>query len=98
MSASHLKINLPMSAKARSKIYHDPKDSSSLGGVDRLLQRSRQVHVPGVTRQTVQTYLKREQACTLHKPARRLFTRNHNYVAGIDAQWQAELADMHGIA
>ena len=38
-----------------------------------------------------------EQAYTLHKPARRRFTRNHIYVAGIDAQWQADLADMQGI-
>ena len=35
---------------------------------------------------------------TLHKPARRRFTKNHTYVAGIDAQWQANLADMQGIA
>ena len=31
-------------------------------------------------------------------PARRRFTRNHIYVAGINAQWQADLADMQGIA
>ena len=75
-----------MSAEALSKIYHDPKDPGSLGGVDRLLQRARQLHVPGVTRKTVQEYLKSEQAYTLHKPARRRLTRNHTYVAGIDAQ------------
>ena len=45
-----------------------------------------------------QKYLQSEQAYTLHKPARRRFTRNHTYVAGIDAQWQADLADMQGIA
>ena len=33
----------------------------------------------------------------LHKTARRRFTRNHTYVAGIDAQWQADLADMQSI-
>ena len=87
-----------MSAEALSKIYHDPKNPGSLGGVDRLLQRIRQFHVPGVTRKTVQKYLKSEQAYTLHKPARRRFTRNQTYVAGIDAQWQADLADMQGIA
>ena len=87
-----------MSAEALSKIYHDPKDPGSLGGVDRLLQRARQLHVPGVTRETVQEYLKSEQAYTLPKPARRRFTRNHTYVARIDAQWQADLADMQGIA
>ena len=66
--------------------------------VDRLLQRAKQLHLPNAMRQTIQEYLKSEQAYTLHKPARRRFTRNHTYVAGIDAQWQADLADMQGIA
>ena len=87
-----------MSVEALSRIYHDPKDPGSLGGVERLLRRARQLHVPGVTRKTVQEYLGSEQAYTLHKPARRRFSRNHTYVLGIDAQLQADLADMQGIA
>ena len=87
-----------MSAEALSKIYHDPKDPGSLGGVKRLLRRAKQLHVPGSKRQTVQEYLRSEQADTLHKPARHRFIRNHTFVAGIDAQWQADLADMQGIA
>ena len=57
-----------------------------------------QLHVSCILRQTVQDYLKSEQAYTLHKPARRLFTKNHTDVAGIDAQWQVDLADMQSIA
>ena len=87
-----------MSTKTLSKIYNDSKDPGSLGGVERLLQRAKQLQVPGVTRKTFQEYLKSEQAYTLHKPARRRFITNHTYVAGIDAQWQADLADMQGIA
>ena len=87
-----------MSAEVLSKIYHDPKDPGSLGGVERPLRRARQLHVPGLTRKTVQEYFRSEQAYSLHKPARRRFTRNHTYVAGIDAQWQTDLADMQGIA
>ena len=34
----------------------------------------------------------------MHKSAHRRFTTNNTYVAGIDAQWQADLADMLGIA
>ena len=49
-------------------------------------------------RQTIQEYLKSEQAYTLHKPALRRFTRNHTCVAGIDDQWQADLVDMQSIA
>ena len=87
-----------MSADVLSKIDHNHKDPGSLGCVERLLRRSRQLHVPGVTRKPVQEYLRSEQAYPLHKPARRRFTRNHTYVAGIDAQWQTDLADMQGIA
>ena len=43
-------------------------------------------------------YLRGQQAYTLHKPARRHYKRNTTYVAGIDAQWQADLADMQGVA
>ena len=87
-----------MSAEVLSKIYHDPKNPGSLGGVERLVQRAKQLHVPNVTRKSVQEYLRSKQAYTLHKPARRRFTRNHTYVAGIDAQWQTDLVDMQGIA
>ena len=81
-----IKIKLQMSAKVLSKIYHDPKIPGSLSGVERLLRRARQLHVPGVTRKTVQEYLRSKQAYMLHKPARRQFTKNHTYVAGIDGQ------------
>ncbi|MCP6725759.1 transposase family protein, partial [Klebsiella pneumoniae] len=61
-------------------------------------RRARQLKVEGATRKTVETYLKGQQAYTLHKPSRRHYKRNKIYVAGIDAQWQADLADMLGIA
>ena len=87
-----------MSAEVLSRIYYDPKDPGSLGGVERLLRRAKELHAPDTPRTKVEEYLRSEQAYTLHKPARRRFTRNHTYVAGIDAQWQADLADMQGIA
>ena len=87
-----------MSAEVLSRIYHDPKDPGSLGGVDRLLRRARQLQAPGATRNNVVKFLRSEQAYTLNKPGRRRFARNHTYVAGIDAQWQADLADMQGLA
>ena len=54
--------------------------------------------MPRVNRQDVVEYLRGEQAYTLHKPARRHYKSNHIYVGGIDAQWQADLADMQGLA
>ena len=87
-----------MSAEALSKIYHDPNNPGSLDSVERLLRRAKQLQVPGVTRKTVQKYIQSEQAYMLHKTARRQFNRNHTYVAGIDFQWQTNLADMQGIS
>ena len=79
------------------RIYHDPHDPGSLGGVDRLLRRAKQLKLPGANRQSVADYLRGEQAYTLHKPSRRHYKRNPIYVGGIDAQWQADLAEMQGL-
>ena len=87
-----------MSAETLSIIYHHPKYSGSFCNVEPHLRRARQLNVPNATRLMVQKYLRSDQAYTLHKPERRRFTRNHTYVAGIDAQWQAKKADMQGIA
>ena len=71
-----------MSAEALSKIYYEPKTPGSLDNVEWLLQRAWQLHVPYVTRKTVQEYPKSEHAYTLHKPARRWFTRYHTMWRG----------------
>ena len=87
-----------MSAETLNKIYHDSKAHNSLGGFKWYLRRARQLPVPGATLQTVQEHLRSEQAYTLHKFARRWFIRHNTQVAGIDAQWQTDLADMQGIS
>ena len=46
------------------RIYRDPSDPGSLGGVDRLLRRAKELNVPNVTRQSVIQFLKGEQAYT----------------------------------
>ena len=81
-----------------AEIYHSPGDPGSLGGAERLFRRAKELHIPGVTRQSVREYLKGEQAYTLHRPRRRHFERNPTYVAGIDAQWQADLCDMQALS
>ena len=80
------------------RIYHNFQDPGSFGGIDRLLRRVKQLHVASVNFQDVVEYLGGEQDYTLHKPARRHYQRNHIYVGGIDTQWQADLADMQGLA
>ena len=87
-----------MFAEILIKINNHPTNYRSLGGVKQLLQRASQLLVLCVTQKSVQEYQLSEQTYTLHKPARRRFTRNNIYVAGIDAQLQIDLADMQGIS
>ena len=44
------------------RIYRDPTDPGSLGRIDRLLRRAKQLKVPGVNCLVVEQFLKREQA------------------------------------
>ena len=86
------------SVVALKRIYHNSQDPGSLGGIDRLLRRTKQLQDPSVNRQDVVEYLSGEQAYTLHRPARRHYQLNQINVGGIDSQWQPDLADMQGLA
>ena len=44
--------------------------------------------------QDVRDWLRKQQTYTLHKHIRKKFLRRKTVVAGIDTQWQADLADM----
>lgn len=87
-----------MNQQNLEKLYHDPSDAGSFGGVERLFRRATELKLPNISRKTVSNFLNGEQSYSLHKPMRRHFIRNHIYVAGIDAQWHADLADMQGLA
>ena len=78
-------------------IYEDPSDPGSFGGVNRLLESARK-HEMKVNRNQVETFLKKHEAYTLHRPARRRFQRNPTIVGGIDHQWQADLLDMGSLS
>ena len=72
-------------------------DTGSYGGVEQLYRRAVESKVPNINREAVRDFLTRQRAYTLHKPARRRFTRNRTYVGKIDKQWQADLADIVGL-
>ena len=92
----------PASRDERDKqlddIYYNPEDPGSYGGVKRLLKRAREVGIPEITQAKIKDYLRDQQAYTLHKPARKHFTRNRTITGAIDKQWQADLADMQSLA
>ena len=79
---------------ALKPIYHNPQNPGCFGDIDRLLRRAKQLKVLSFNRQDVVEYLRGDQVYTLHKTARRHYQRNHIYVGVINAQWQADLADM----
>jgi len=67
------------------KIYYDPKNSASLGGVQNLKK--------AVGKNPLQ-WLQSQRAYTLHKPARRNFPMRRTRTSHSGAQWQADLNDM----
>jgi len=83
--------------KKLSSLYLNPKDPGSLGGVQRLFKRAKEL---GITadREKVKEFLETQRVYSYHKPVRKKFLRNKTIVAGIDSQWQADLADVQSIA
>ena len=79
------------------RIYRDPKDPGSLGGVERLRLRAKKL---GNTnkRQVIKDFLATKRSYSYHKQVPKHFVRNRTVVGGIDTQWQADLADMQNLA
>ena len=83
--------------KELDKIYYNVGEPGSYGGVKRLLDTAKAKGLK-VTEKIIKKYLTGQASYSLHKPARKHFTRNPTVVGGIDQQWQADLADMQAIA
>lgn len=83
-------------AEQLKQIYYEADDGGSFGSIEALLARVRQLKgFENVSRKQVRDFLKAQLAYTLHKPYRKRFSRNPIIVNGIDAQWQADLADLN---
>ena len=82
--------------KLLSQIYTHPSEPGTFGGVDRLCEPAKRQKKKKVSVKyaDVTKFLKGQVTYTLHKQIRRKFTRNPTIVKGIDAQWQADLADV----
>ncbi|CAM5102123.1 unnamed protein product [Natator depressus] len=76
------------------KIYYTPGEVGSFGRLNPLFQVAKK-HSKTVNRRQVTAWLSDQDAYTLHKPARIRFKRNKTVVSDVDAQWQADLVDMH---
>ena len=72
-----------------STIYLNPALVGSFGGVEPLRQAAGK---------DPKEWLRTQDSYTLYKPVRRRFRRRKYVVKGIDALWQADLADMKDLA
>ena len=90
-------INLNKINERLKNLYYSADDTGLCGGVERLNLQAVENQVPHITRNAVRDMLFRQRADTLHKPARRHFSRNRIYFGCIDKQWQADLANMVGL-
>lgn len=84
-------------AELLKKIYLDPASAGSYGGVDRLMGEALKVNKK-VRFSDVKTFLKSNDAYTQHRDIIRKYDRQPVMVAGIDAQWQADLVVIPNLA
>jgi Integrase core domain/Chromo (CHRromatin Organisation MOdifier) domain len=75
------------------KIYYDVHNPAGYSSAQKLLAAARLI-LPSLTLRQVQEWLSSQLTYTLHKPARRRFTRNRILVGQYNEQWQADLVDM----
>ena len=78
-------------------LYYNPSLPSSFGGVDRLMKQVRTEGNVSLKRHDLTEWLKGQDTYTLHKPILKNIQRNKTIVAGIDDQWQADLADLSSL-
>jgi hypothetical protein len=80
------------------KLYTNPSKPSSFGGVDALYRYVKKDGKHQLTRSQVRSWLRSQDAYTLHRPVRYRYPRNRILVGGIDDQWQADLVDLSSIS
>lgn len=74
-------------------VYYNTSSPACFAGSDAVYREARK-RSKKVTRKMVDDFLAQQEAYTLHKQARHRFPRNATRTAGIDVDWQADLADM----
>ena len=73
--------------------YFNPGAPASFGGVGKLVR-----HVEGATAEKTKRWLSGERAYTLHKPARRRYSRLKTVTSGPFVQFQGDLMDVQRLA
>lgn len=79
-------------------IYFNPEHEASFGGVEKLYKFVREDGRYRLSRKQIREWLEGIDTYTLHKPARRRFSRSRVIVGGMDDQWQMDLVDMSALS
>jgi hypothetical protein len=81
-----------MDSKLRD-VFYNLNSPACFAGAQAVLNECKKRKIK-VTKKQVDVFLSKQDAHTLHKPTYRRFKRNATKTAGIDVDWQSDLADM----
>ena len=74
------------------KHYYEPSQPGSYGGIKPLIRYT------GTSGKSVITWLRTQDAYTLHRPVRKKFARRKTFSKGINDVFQADLADLQNLS
>ncbi len=75
------------------KLYYSTDSPACYAGVTKLYNEAKK-KLPQIKVKDVQDFLSKQETYTLHRPVKRRFPRNRIVTAGLDVDWQADLADL----
>ena len=73
--------------------YYNVNSPACFAGADTVLRECKKKN-KRITKKEVDDFLAKQETYTLHRQTRRRFNRNTTRTAGLDVDWQADLADM----
>jgi hypothetical protein len=82
-----------LAEKRLAEIYYDPSHPAAYGSIQKLRKA-----LPDIDKAVIAEWITRQDPITLHKPARKKFSRLKIRVLYKDQQWQADLCDMQKYA
>ncbi len=80
------------------RTYLNPDSVAYLGSQALVYRESKKLSPKSVTYAKIKSELAKQRVYGLHKQIRRKFSRNKTFAAGLDTDWQLDLADLSSIA
>lgn len=78
------------------KLYYSTDSPVCYAGITKLYKEAKK-KLPKIKVKDVKEFLSKQETYTLHKPVRRRFPRNKIVTAGLDVDWQVDLADLSSL-